>query len=525
MDKRVLITDTLPEGGLALLRQRYEVDSRPGISSQELAEIISGYDALIVRSSTQVTAEVLSRADRLEVIGRAGTGVDNIDLEAATREGILVVNAPTSNTVSAAEHTLALMLSLARKIIPADRSVRGGKWERSRFMGSELRGKTLGLVGLGRVGTAVATRAAALEMRILAYDPFISPERAAYLHVLLVTLEELLQRSDYVSLHVPSSPATRGMIGERELALMKPTAYLINVARGDLVQEEALISALASGAIAGAALDVYPDEPHVSEALRRCDRVILTPHLGASTSEAQNAAALEVAEQIAEVLAGRSPRYPVNAIPLSDEEREALAPYLDLIERLGRLYAQTTPDNTLRLELVYAGEVTEYPTSVLTDAFLVGLLSGVSQEPVNMVNARVLARERGLGITETRTDEAAGFSNLIKVRAETTKGTFELAGTLMRNRPHIVRLGEFWYDFIPEGILLITEHREQAGVIGEMGTILGRHNISISFVQVGRKERQGYGLMVLGLDDPLSDEIMAEIMGMSSMRSARMVTL
>lgn len=525
MAKRVLVTEPLAEAGLALLRQRCEVDVRTGLSPDELLEIISGYDALVVRSGTAVTARVLERGRRLAVIGRSGTGVDNVDLDAATREGVLVVNAPTANTIAVAEHTVALMLCLARNIVPADRSVHEGRWERLRFMGSELRGKTLGLVGLGRVGSAVATRAAALEMRLLAYDPFVSPERAGRLNVTLVGMDELLRESDYVSLHAPSNEGTVGMIGARELALIKPTACLINCARGELVSEAALLRALREGTIAAAALDVYVDEPHVSEELRRCDRLLLTPHLGASTREAQDAAAVEVARQVLDVLDGRPPRYPVNATPLSEEERAYLEPFLDLVDRLGRFCAQMVEHPTAGLQVVYGGDIVEHPTEVLTDALLCGLLSGVSEDPVNLVNARLLGRERGLSVVETRTDEASGFSHLVSVRAETTGGTFEISGTVMRGRPHIVRLDGFWYDFVGEGILLVTEHEERPGVIGQMGTLLGRHGISISFVQVGRRERGGYGLMVVGLDDPLTDAALGEIMTLPSIRSAKLVRL
>jgi len=525
MPKRVLIADRLSEAGTAVLQECCEVDVRPSITTDELLEIIPQYDALVVRSATQVSAEVLARGSRLKVVGRAGTGVDNIDIGSATREGILVVNAPTSNTIAVAEHTLALMLCLARNIVPADRSVHAGRWERSRFLGSELRNKTLGLVGLGRVGTAVATRARAFEMRVLACDPFVAPERAARLDVSLVDLQDLLAQSDYVSLHAPSNEATRGLIGRRELALLKPTACLINCARGDLIVEDALVEALEQGSIAGAALDVYPDEPEVSEALRRCERVVLTPHLGASTREAQDAAAVDVARQVVDVLSGRPARYPVNVTPLPEEQRALMEPYMDLADRLGRFYAQMTQDNIQRVEVVYGGEMTGFSTEVLTDAVLAGLLADISEDPVNVVNARLIARERGISVVETRTDESADLTQLLTVRAESTAGTMEIAGTVMRGRPHVVRLGGFWFDFVAEGILLVSEHREQPGVIGQMGTLLGRHGISISFVQVGRQERGGHGLMVLGLDDALTEEVMVDMMTLPSIRSARVVRL
>ncbi|MBC7254538.1 MAG: phosphoglycerate dehydrogenase [Chloroflexi bacterium] len=523
--KRVLVTEPLAPEGIALLQTACEVDIRLNPSPKALRDMISAYDALIVRSSTPVTAEVLERAERLMVIARAGTGVDNIDLEAATRRGILVVNAPTSNTVAVAEHTLALMLALARHIPKADALMHAGHWEKKSLMGTELRDKVLGLVGLGRVGTAVASRARGFEMRVIAHDPFVSPEWAQRLNVELVSLERLLAEADYVSLHVPSTERTRGMIGARELAQMKRTAYLINCARGDLIVEADLIQALRQGLIAGAALDVFPGEPRLNPDLLTFPNVVLTPHLGASTQEAQSGAALQVAQQVLDVLSGRQPRHPVNITALSAEEMAFLRPYLDLGTQMGRFYAQYAENNLTRLEIIYAGDVEEHNTQLITAAVLMGILGESGEEAVNLVNARLVAAERGLVIREARTSEAQGFSGLITLIAHTTSREHLLSGTVMRGQPHLVRIGDYWLDFVLRGHLLVSEHIEQPGIIGQMGLLLGSAGINISFVQVGRQERGGPGLMVTGLDDPLSAEVMARIMAMPSIRRAAYVRL
>ncbi|MBM3190569.1 MAG: phosphoglycerate dehydrogenase, partial [Chloroflexi bacterium] len=457
MKKRVLVTDSLAQEGIALLAEACEVTVLPTLSREALLGAIPDYHGLVVRSATQVTAEVFAAASQLQVVGRAGTGVDNIDLEAATRRGVIVVNAPTSNTIAVAEHTIALMLSLARHIPQADAAMHRGHWQKTGLMGTELRDKALGLIGLGRVGAAVAQRAQAFEMRVIAHDPFVAPDRAARLNVELVGLEELLRRSDYVSLHAPSTERTRGLIGAQELALMKPTAYLVNCARGDLVVQEALVDALRARRIAGAALDVFVDEPHITHELCDCDNLLLTPHLGASTEEAQSGAAVQVARQVLDVLEGRPPRHPVNVTALSTEEMAFMMPYLDLTYRMGRFYAQFAENNLTHIEVRFAGEPTQHDTTILTASALAGLLSEGGQEPVNLVNVRLVAEERGLRVTEIRTSEAEGFASLVTLRAETTRGERLISGTVVRDEPHIVRIDECWFDFVGRGNLLVSE--------------------------------------------------------------------
>ncbi|MGQ9733398.1 MAG: phosphoglycerate dehydrogenase, partial [Candidatus Zipacnadales bacterium] len=509
--KCVLVTEPLAHEALVLLREEVQVDVREGLAQAQLAEIIEGYEGLIVRSATRVTEALIRTGKRLQVIGRAGIGVDNIDLDAATRRGIVVVNAPAGNTIAVAEHTIGLMLSLARHIPQADAMLRAGRWEKKNLTGVEVRGRILGVIGLGQIGTAVARRAIGLEMEVIAHDPFVSVDRAAREGVRLVTLEELLRTADFISIHAPLTDRTRGMIDAQALTLVKPTARLINCARGGIVDEAALVEALESGRLAGAALDVFEHEPLTDSPLLRNGRVILTPHLGAATEEAQLSVALEIAKQVLDVLNGLPPHYPVNAPFLASEELEELGPYIDLAQRLGSFYAQVAGNNLVRLEMTYGGDVAERNTELLRAALLVGLLSSISEEPLNLVNATVIAQSRGLMLVEHKTPQAENFAGLITLRASTTQGERVLAGTVMRGEPHIVCIDEYWLDFVAEGLLLVSEHIEQPGIIGRMGTLLGNAGINISFVQVGRRQRGGPGVMVLGIDDPLSPEVLAQV--------------
>ncbi len=524
--KRVLVTEPLAEEAMRALAEHVQVDSRPGLSEQALVEAIGDYDGLVVRSATQVTAEVIRAGKRLQVIGRAGIGVDNIDLAQATRRGIIVVNVPSGNTIAVAEHTIGLMLALARHIPRSDAGLRAGRWEKRGLTGIEVRGKVLGLVGLGRIGTAVAQRAAGLEMQIIAYDPFVSPERAARAGVRLVDLEQLLRTADFISVHTPLTERTRHLIGAEALALVKPTARLINCARGEIVDEAALLAALESGRLAGAALDVFEQEPLGPDSpLRRCDKAILTPHLAAATEEAQLAVSLDVARQVWEVLEGLPPRAPVNAPFLDPEALAELRPYLELAERMGSFYAQMAGNNLVRLDLTYGGDVADKNVELLRAALLIGLLCSVSEEPLNLINAAMVAESRGLALTEHRVPEADNFAGLITLRVLTTQGERVLAGTVMRQEPHIVRIDDYWLDFVAEGLLLVSEHVEQPGIIGRMGTILGEAGINIHFVQVGRRQRGGQGAMVLGIDDALSEQALGQVLQLPSIRSAHLVSL
>ncbi len=524
---RILVTEPLAEEGLQVLRTQADVDIWDARRTEMLAEIIHSYQALVVRSKTSVSARLISAASQLRVIGRVGTGVDNIDLDAATRRGIVVVNAPYGNTVAVAEHTLAMLLALARSIPSADAALRQGRWEKQSFEGAQLRGRMLGLVGLGRVGSAVARRAQGLEMKVIAYDPYVTPERAAQIGVQWVPFDALLRTADVVSLHVPLGTQTRGMIGRQELAAMKPTAYLVNCARGSVVDEGALADALRGRRLAGAALDVFAQEPLHDSPLLQCDNVVLTPHLAGSTIEAQREAAMEVAQQVLQALAGCMPRYPVNAPALAAEELEQLGPYLDLAGRLGSFCGQFADNHVQAVEVACSGDVVSQHMDALLSAALVGLLAGTAEEAVNWVNAQTIARERGIGLSARHEPlgSATGLSSLIEVRLLRGAQQHVAAGTILRAEPHIVQVDGHWLDFVARGLLLVSEHTEQPGILGRMGTVLGTAGVNIHFVQVGRRERGGAGMLVLGLDDPLTPAVLAEVMALPSVRSARMVKL
>ncbi len=419
---KILVAEPLAKQGLEILRAHHDVDEKIGLSPDELAAIIGEYDALLVRSQVKVTADILAHASRLVVIGRAGVGVDNVDLEAATRAGIVVVNAPTGNTVSAAEQTIALMLALARKTAAADASVRRGEWKRSAFTGVELRGRTLGIIGLGKIGQAVADRAHGLEMNVIGYDPFVTADQAALHGIALVELDQIIEKSDVITVHVPLNKATRGMIGPEQIGKLKPGVMLVNVARGGVYDEAAVAEALLDGKIAGAAFDVFEKEPPVDSPLMSAPNTVLTPHLGASTAEAQVRVAEEACEQVIDVLAGRSARYAVNAPLLTPETARAIAPYLPLTETLGRIAAQYLRGGIKALTVDVAGDLATYDASQLTAAALRGILDNATSERVNLINAAFLARNRGLIVTERKTNDAGTFASLVTLTVEGDSG-------------------------------------------------------------------------------------------------------
>ena len=508
---RILVTEPIAEEGLARLRAAAHVDVRTDFDRAGLLAALPAYDALIVRSATKVTADVLAAGTRLRVVGRAGTGVDNIDLDAATRQGIVVVNAPASNSVAVAELTIGLILSLARHIPHAHSSVVSGQWERGRFMGFEVRNKTLGLVGLGRIGAEVARRARGLEMHVLAYDPVVSTERAAQLGATLAALEDVLAGSDIVSLHVPLVEATRNLIDATRLAQMKRGAYLINAARGGIVDEAALLDALERGHIAGAALDTYATEPPSGNSLIGHPRVITLPHLGASTVEAQALTGVDVAEGVLIALAGGSPHYAVNAPYIPPEHEGIVAPYVDLGRRLGALCAGLVHDPVRNFEVEYRGELADVDTTPVRLAVLQGLLAGTREERVTPVNAPLLARERGLKLTEYSTEDAGNYSGLLVLRAQTAEAQREFAGTILRGQPHVVEADGFWVTFVPAGPMLFTYHRDRPGMIGRVGTLLGEADVNIASMDVGRLAPREQAMMVLRCDDPVPPEVIARL--------------
>jgi D-3-phosphoglycerate dehydrogenase / 2-oxoglutarate reductase len=498
---RVLVVEPLAPEGLDLLRAHHDVDERIGLPREEIAAILPDYDALVVRSQVKADAELIAAGTRLVVIGRAGVGVDNVDLEAATRAGITVVNAPTGNTIAAAEHTLALLYGLARRTAAADASMRRGEWKRSQFTGTELRGKTLGIVGLGKIGQAIAVRARAMEMPVIGADPFVTPEQAGNLGVELVSFDDLVERSDVITVHVPITRATRGLINAAAIARMKPSVLLLNVARGGILDEVDVAEALRSGRIAGAAIDVFEKEPPLDSPLLDAPNTLLTPHLGASTAEAQVAVAEEVAEQILEVLDGRPARYAVNAPLLTPETAQAIAPYLPLAETLGRFLAQFARSAPTTLTVGIAGEPAAFDASPLVAAVLRGLLETVTTERVNLVNAGALARARGITVVEHKTPTAGQFASLLTLTAETDGRTATVSGTIANGEPRIVRLDEHTMDLAPADSMLITRHHDRPGTMGRIGSLLGQADVNISAMTLARSAPRADAFMVLALDD------------------------
>ena len=508
---RILVAEPIAAEGVALLRAHHDVDERPGLSPDELCAILPEYDALVVRSQVQVDAGTIAAGSKLQVIGRAGVGVDNVDLDAATRAGITVVNAPTGNTIAAAEHTLALLYGVARRIAAADASVRRGEWKRAQFTGLELRGRTLGIVGLGKIGQAIAARARAMEMTVLAADPYVTAEGAAHHGVELVSFEELLARSDVVSVHVPLTRGTRGLIGKRQLAAMRPGAILLNVARGGIVDEAAVGESLRSGHLGGAGIDVFEQEPPVGSPLLDAPNTLLTPHLGASTAEAQVAVAEEVADQVLDVLAGRSARYAVNAPLLTPETARALAPYLPLGEVLGRFFAQFARTGVRTLTLEIAGDLAGFDGSPLMAAVLRGLLETSTTERVNLVNAAALAKARGITVVERKTPDAGAFASLLTLSGESDGRTTSVAGTVAAGEPRLARLNDYPLDMEPAEVMLITRHSDRPGMIGRIGQILGAADVNISAMHVGRTAPRADAFMVLALDDDVPTAVADEI--------------
>jgi len=523
---RVLVTDPIAQDGLNILEDEASVDVRVGLDEGELVRIIGEYDALVVRSGTKVTRRVIQAAHQLQVIGRAGVGVDNIDVEAATERGILVINTPDGNSIAAAEQTIALMMALARHTPQADASLRQRKWERKRFIGVEVAGKTLGVIGMGRIGREVARRGRGLGMRVIAYDPYLSGLLAERLGVELQDrLEDVLTEADFITLHVPLTPATRGMIGERELALVKPTARLINCARGGVVEEAALQDALENGRLAGAALDVFASEPPWDSPLLDNPKVVVTPHLGASTQEAQVAVAVDVARQILDVLEGRPAAHPVNAPLIPPEAQAQLLPFCDLVEKLGRMANQLVDRRLNRLRITYAGQLADMNTDPLRALLIKGLLQGVTESRITLVNATLVARDRGLSIVEEKTGDAGHFANLITLAFFDNGQERVLSGTTIRDEPHSVRIDRYWLDFVLRGYQLLIYHRDRPGLIGKVGEITGQADINIAFMGVGRLQPRGEALMVLTLDEYMPPEVQTRIAALPDVYTVRLLDL
>jgi D-3-phosphoglycerate dehydrogenase len=519
---KILVTDPIAEEGMQVLRSYAQVDVKTKLESEQLRAIIGDYDALVVRSQTRVGAEVIETGRKLKVIGRAGVGTDNIDVDAASKNGIVVVNAPTGNTIAAAEHTVALMLALARNLSQAHHQLKSGKWQRDKLVGTELRNKTLGIVGLGNVGSEVAKRAQAFEMRIVAHDPFVSKEYAHNLNVELVSLEELLEQADFATLHVPLTGATTKLIGTKELAKMKPTARIINCARGGLVDEEAVVKAIRAEKLAGAAFDVFAYEPVTDSPLFQEDRIIVTPHLGASTIEAQTSVAKDVAEEVITVLQGQFSKYAVNAPHIAPE----LVPFMRLATTIGNLTSQLMEGQIKSTHITYSGGLANYDCEPVKTALISGLLQQTSEERVNIVNVGFISAQRGLKVSEEKEAAFHNYSNLLTLEVNTNVATTTISGTVTDNEIHIVQLDDFWMDIVPAGEhFLLCDHIDQPRLVGTIGNIIGKADINISSMHLSRLQPRGKALMTLALDQPLGEEQLQEIRALPGIYSAKAVRL
>lgn len=526
MDKmKVIIADQINEKGIKELEDVAEVVVATSITQEELINTIRDFDAIIVRSRTKVTRAVIEAAEKLKIIARAGVGVDNVDVEAATEKGIMVVNAPESTSVTVAEHAMGLIMALARKISIADKSVKEGKWGKSRFMGIELNGKTLGIIGLGRIGTQVSIRAKSFGMDILVYDPYVTEEAGAEIGVRVVDLEYLLKNSDVMTIHVPLTPETKYLISKNEFEIMKENAIIVNCARGGIINEDDLYNALTNGKLGGAGLDVFETEPPEGSPLLTLDNVVLTPHIGASTKEAQRDAAIIVANEVKKVFIGEAPKNVLNMPVLDPETFQAIKPYVKLSEKLANFLIQAAKGNITEVDIAYCGELADFPRiDVISRIVLKEMLNSILTEPVNMINAPTLAKNRGIVITESKRSEAEGYKSLIKVKIKSDEGEISIEGTAIKE-PRIVRIDEYWVNVKPEGTMVITRYRDIPGSIGTIGTKLGEHGINIAKMQVGREAPGEEAVMVLTVDQKVPAEVIDEIRALEHVYDAVYVQL
>jgi D-3-phosphoglycerate dehydrogenase len=528
---RVFICDKLESGGVELLKALgFEVDNRPGLTGDELQSALQAADGLIVRSATKITQKLLETPGNLKAIARAGVGVDNIDVPAATRKGIVVMNTPGGNSISAAEHTIALMFALARHVPAADAGMKAGKWDRNKYVGVQLTGKTIGVIGLGRIGREVADRALGLGMNVVVYDPFVTPEKAAELGYRGVSqVAELLPEVDYLTVHVPLLPETQNMISTAQLACMKKTARILNVARGGIIDEKALTEALKAGTIAGAAIDVFSVEPPPADhPLLSAPNTVLTPHLGASTVEAQENVALEAAQLIADFLLKGIVANAVNMASLDRAELESMQHQIDLARRLGLLQAQMANGPIRKASLSYKGEIANRKTKLLTAAFTMGLLESRLTAGVNLVNAEVIARDRGIEIAESSSPRKGDFASLISSEVESSGQTLLASGTLFGEQyPRLVQLGEFRLESYLDGTLFIFRHRDMPGLIGFVGTCFGQHQVNIAGMNVGRTGNApgGEAIGVLNLDSWPPAEAIVSVRSNPNIMTTQVVTL
>ena len=524
---KILISDPIEQRCVDILSaEGFAVDLKPGVTSEQLKTVIGGYDALIVRGRTRVTAELLRSADLLKVVGRAGTGVDNIDVEAATRKGVIVMNTPGGNAISTAEHTFSLLLALARNIPEAHTSLKQGMWERKKFIGTELFGKTIGIIGLGKVGREVARRCLSFGMIVVGYDPVLSIEVALKLGIELADLEDVLRRSDFISLHTPLTEETRNLLNEHTIGKCKKGVRIINCARGGIVDEEALLKALESGHVAGAALDVFEKEPPTNDRLIRHEKLVVTPHLGASTEEAQEKVAILIAEQIVDLLKGRGFAGVVNAVAIQQAMKEEIKPYVTLAEKLGSLVAQLMKGKLRSVTLTYGGELLQQAAEILSAATLKGVLGHLHSEPVNYVNAPVLARELGLIVNEKKERDSGSYTHLLELEYETDRERRKFSGTVFGTSTiRLVNIDGFHFEVRPEGHLLFYSNIDRPGMLASVGSMLAQAGINIAGVALGRAAIGERALTVMNVDSGIPDTVVKEISSIEGVYEANFVRL
>ncbi|NTV29940.1 MAG: phosphoglycerate dehydrogenase [Candidatus Omnitrophica bacterium] len=526
MKMKILVSDKLAEEGLRILRDGdlFEVDTKYDLKPEDLKKIIGGYDALIVRSGTQVTEDIIEAASKLKVIGRAGVGLDNVDLKASTKKGIIAMNTPGGNTTSTAEHTFSLIMALARNIPQAHGTMKAGKWDRSKFQGVELYGKTLGVIGLGRIGSTVAKFAQGFGMNIMAYDPFLSPEMAAKKGITITPFDELIRKSDFITVHVPKTDETKGMIGEKELSVMKKSVRLINCARGGIIDEAALVKALETKSIAGAALDVYDQEPPPADCpLLKFDNCILTPHLGASTAEAQVNVAVEIAYTVRDALLGKGIRNAANFPSLDEESYKVLEPYIDLGDKLGKFAGQLVHGGIKTIRSIYGGILPGYNMMPVAMSLVHGVLKPILADNINAINSLDIAKERGIALQEIIEDEQE-FGNCVKLQVVTDKETLEVWGVLSANKkPRIVKINNVYVEAIPSGNILFIRNEDVPGIVGAVGMALGNAKINIAYITFGREKEGATAVSVVNVDGDVPASVIESLKGTKGIQFVKML--
>ncbi len=524
---KVLVSDNISSKGVEILRKAgLDVDVKTGLKPDELKSIIGEYHALIVRSATKATAEIIDAAKNLKVIGRAGSGLDNVDKAAASKCGIVVMNTPGGNTITTAEHTIALMFAVARKIPQANASMAEGKWEKKKFMGAELFNKTLGVIGLGNIGGEVAKRAQGLGMTVIAYDPFLSEEKAKQMGIKKMEIAELIKEADFITTHTPLTAETKNLINAQTIKTMKNGVFIINCARGGIINEKELYDALESGKVAGAALDVFEKEPPENNPLVGHERVVCTPHLGASTQEAQENVAIAVAEQIVDYLVYGTIRNAVNFPSIPADQVAVLQPYINLAEKIGSFASQIFEGGTTEVTIEYRGDASELKSSPVTIAALKGLLTPILEETVNFVNAPFIAKERGIEVKETKSSDAGDYQSMIVMRVKSPKKEISVSGTLFSKRdPRIVKIDSFTVEIVPEGSMLFMYNNDKPGVIGNIGNLLGKNNINIARMHFGREAAGGRAISVVNIDSPVSQKILDEIKNLPNILGVKVINL